>query len=169
MFAPETEDVAPAPPRLRVPLRRRTRHDDRNEGFDILWGRWPRWSELYIYTYAPETRISQLGNLHRVGPGWTFKPVARGSSSLTDFNLALRGQERAAAGVLLRGAGQNRGTLLTSKLLAEVHAAPERPPLGRVLLARRLLLRPEIRQDARDAQLARRRRVFLGPSCCLTW
>ena len=28
---------------------------DRDEMFDILWGRWPRWSELYIYSFIPET------------------------------------------------------------------------------------------------------------------
>ena len=27
-----------------------------DEQFDLLWGRWPRWSELLIYTYANETR-----------------------------------------------------------------------------------------------------------------
>lgn len=42
----------------------------RNEAFDPLWGRWPQWSELLIYTYAPETRIGEITNLHRVNLGW---------------------------------------------------------------------------------------------------
>ena len=45
-----------------------------NEGFDILWGRWPRFSEMFIYTYAGETRIGDLTNLHRVALGWTGHP-----------------------------------------------------------------------------------------------
>ena len=48
----------------------------KDEMFDILWGRWPRWSELYIYSYIYETggRGSQLNNLGRVGPSWSFNP-----------------------------------------------------------------------------------------------
>jgi hypothetical protein len=42
---------------------------DKDEMFDVLWGRWPRWSELYIYSYINETggRIAQLNNLGRLG------------------------------------------------------------------------------------------------------
>lgn len=48
-----------------------------DEMFDILWGRWPRWSELYIYSYINETggKIAQMNNLGRVGPGWTIAPM----------------------------------------------------------------------------------------------
>ncbi len=48
-----------------------------DEMFDILWGRWPRWSELYIYSYARETsgKVAQLNNLMRVGAGWTTTPM----------------------------------------------------------------------------------------------
>ncbi len=54
-----------------------------DEMFDILWGRWPQWSELYnVYSYALETRVSQTANLHRIGPGWSFVPT-RGM----DFSL----------------------------------------------------------------------------------
>jgi hypothetical protein len=46
-----------------------------DESFDLMWGRWPRWSELYIYTMFPENgRIAQITNLQRVGWSWTFKP-----------------------------------------------------------------------------------------------
>jgi len=47
-----------------------------NEQFDLLWARWPRWSENYIYAFVGETRIAEATNLHRVAAGW--------SSSLTD-------------------------------------------------------------------------------------
>jgi Alginate export len=48
-----------------------------DEMFDILWGRWPRWSELYIYSYINETsrKIAQLNNIARFGPTWTCTPV----------------------------------------------------------------------------------------------
>jgi len=49
-----------------------------DEMFDILWGRYPRWSELYnIYSYAPESRVGQTSNLHRFGPGWTISPTKK--------------------------------------------------------------------------------------------
>jgi hypothetical protein len=53
--------------------------DGKDEMFDILWGRWPRYSELYIYSYAAETggRIAQHNNLFRVGGGWTCEPMKR--------------------------------------------------------------------------------------------
>ena len=49
----------------------------KDEMFDVLWGRWPRWSELYIYSYIPETsgKIAQMNNIGRVGPSWTGNPT----------------------------------------------------------------------------------------------
>jgi hypothetical protein len=48
----------------------------RDEMFDVLWGRWPRWSELYIYSYVFETggKIAQINNIQRIGAGWTLTP-----------------------------------------------------------------------------------------------
>jgi len=45
-----------------------------NEQFDLLWAEWPRWSELYIYTYTEETAIADSSNLIRVNVGHKFKP-----------------------------------------------------------------------------------------------
>jgi hypothetical protein len=45
-----------------------------NEQFDLLWAEWPRWSELYIYTYSSETMIAESTNLHRANIGHIFKP-----------------------------------------------------------------------------------------------
>ncbi len=49
----------------------------KDEMFDILWGRWPRWSELYIYSYVQETggKVAQLNNIQRLGAGWTLNPM----------------------------------------------------------------------------------------------
>ena len=46
-----------------------------DEMFDVLWGRWPRWSEIGLYSYAAETRIGQEANLIRFGPTWTVNPI----------------------------------------------------------------------------------------------
>jgi hypothetical protein len=48
-----------------------------DEMFDVLWGRWPRWSELYIYSYVNETsgKIAQMNNVGRFGPMWTLSPT----------------------------------------------------------------------------------------------
>ena len=46
-----------------------------DEMFDVLWGRWPRWSEIGLYSYAAETRIGQEANLIRFGPGWNVTPM----------------------------------------------------------------------------------------------
>jgi hypothetical protein len=55
-----------------------------DEMFDVLWGRYPRWTELAPYMYGPgaETRTAQMNNYHRFGPGWAFTPAKD-----LDFNL----------------------------------------------------------------------------------
>jgi hypothetical protein len=47
---------------------------DDNEQFDLLWAEWPRWSELFIYTYTEETMIAESTNLIRLNVGHRFKP-----------------------------------------------------------------------------------------------
>lgn len=46
-----------------------------NTQFDPLWGRWPQWSELYIYSYATETRIGETTNLIHPQIGWGCAPA----------------------------------------------------------------------------------------------
>lgn len=48
-----------------------------DEMFDLLWGRWPRWSESYIYSFGAETsgKIAQVNNVARFGPAWTLSPI----------------------------------------------------------------------------------------------
>ena len=71
--------------------------DDSNTGndemFDVLWGRWPRWSELYApYSYIPETRTGQMANLHRFGPGWSLSPMKDLDFSV-NYNLMYSDQD----------------------------------------------------------------------------
>jgi hypothetical protein len=59
-----------------------------DEMFDVLWGRWPRWSEMYnIYSYVPETRVGQTANLHRFGPTWSLDPIKDMNFSVSYFAL----------------------------------------------------------------------------------
>jgi hypothetical protein len=46
-----------------------------DEMFDVLWGRWPQWSEIGLYSYAAETRVGQEANLIRLGPTYTVNPI----------------------------------------------------------------------------------------------
>ncbi|HTY88675.1 MAG TPA: alginate export family protein [Candidatus Acidoferrum sp.] len=56
-----------------------------DEMFDVLWGRWPRWSELYIYSYINETsrKIAQMNNIIRFGPTWVCTPIKNTTFSAT--------------------------------------------------------------------------------------
>jgi hypothetical protein len=57
----------------------------KDEMFDVLWGRWPRWSELYIYSFANETggKIAQLNNIIRMGGSWSLTPIKNTTFSAT--------------------------------------------------------------------------------------
>lgn len=60
--------------------------EDVNKNFDPLWGRWPQWSDLIVYTYASETRIAQVTNLQRLNLGYTTRPCKPIELSF-DYNL----------------------------------------------------------------------------------
>ncbi len=68
-----------------------------DEMFDNLWGRYPRWSEIGLYSFAAETRVGQQANYHRVGPSWAFTPMkgmeftANYYALIADQNVATRG------------------------------------------------------------------------------
>jgi len=71
----------------------------KNEEFDLLWGRWPRWSELYIYSVFLETRPSQISNLNRLGPGWQCSPAPWLTTSL-EYAALFADQEAPAVSAL---------------------------------------------------------------------
>jgi hypothetical protein len=56
-----------------------------DEMFDILWGRYPRWSEMYIFSYGAETgrKVGQMNNIIRFGPNWTCTPAKNTTFSAT--------------------------------------------------------------------------------------
>lgn len=89
----------------------------KNEQFDPLWGRWPQFSELYVYTYITETRIAEVTNLHRVGPGWGCQPNKKLSLNANYFLLFADQNTLGEQGVPgYTGAGSFRGQLVTAWL-----------------------------------------------------
>jgi hypothetical protein len=82
-----------------------------DEMFDVLWGRWPRWSEMGLYIYAPEARVGQEGNLHRVGPTWSVSPVKNLVFSASYYALfsEVNAATRAVAPGLFTQSGNFRG------------------------------------------------------------
>lgn len=82
---------------------------DKDEMFDLLWGRWPRWSELYIFSYINETgrRVAQINNLGRVGASWAITPVK--NTTFTAMYNALLAPEATATRNVLPGAFSNDG------------------------------------------------------------
>jgi hypothetical protein len=89
---------------------------EKDEMFDILWGRWPRWSELYIYSYINETggKVAQLNNIGRVGPSWSCSPTDGMTVSVT-YNALFAPQEtptRALVPALFSRSGNFRGHYL---------------------------------------------------------
>ena len=63
-----------------------------NEQFDPLWGRWPQFSELLVYTVALENRPGETTNLHRVQLGWSCNPC-KNLEWLNDYHLLFRDQK----------------------------------------------------------------------------
>ncbi|HUV37618.1 MAG TPA: alginate export family protein [Patescibacteria group bacterium] len=94
------------------------------EGWDPLYGRWPKWSELYIYTLIRETGVAYWTNMFAPYLGVTLKPherlelIARGylvstpeeAPQVWDAGLE---EWRFLA---MFGDGQRRGTLMTAQL-----------------------------------------------------
>jgi len=81
-----------------------------NEGFETPWGRWARFSELYVYSIIPEIgRPAEVTNLHRVAFGWGGKP-AKKVDLLAKYQLLFRDESQAGAGAT--GGGCFRGQLL---------------------------------------------------------
>jgi hypothetical protein len=85
------------------------------EGFDSLWARWPQFSELYVYTYAPETRIAQVNNLQRLWVGWDVDPVKSISFSLT-YHALFALENGPSANPMFDNSGNFRGHLFTAML-----------------------------------------------------
>jgi hypothetical protein len=90
---------------------------ERDERFDLLWGRWPRWSELLIYTYASETKVADMTNLHRLNLGHRFNINKQWQLS-ADYHLLFADQNSGATSSKLHVSPDKRfrGQLFTTWL-----------------------------------------------------
>jgi len=87
------------------------------EQFNLLWGEWPRWSELLIYTYTMETEPSNNTNLHRANVGHRINLNKKWTLS-TDYHALWSDHtgnpwRTGANGINVKGAGAFRGSLVT--------------------------------------------------------
>jgi hypothetical protein len=70
-----------------------------NEGFDILWGRWPQWSELLVYqTVETGRKPSYWSNLLRPHIGYTINPVKKMEYTI-DYSPIFAPENAAVAGI----------------------------------------------------------------------
>ena len=109
-----------------------------DEMFDVLWGRWPQWSEMYnIYSYVNETRVGQTANLIRFGPTWSVDPIKDMNFSLT-YNALFADQDVPTQATLphycIHGDGGLSRPLPPGRPQIQIHQASERPPLERIPL-----------------------------------
>jgi hypothetical protein len=88
-----------------------------DEMFDVLWGRYPRWTDIYTYVYVKENnRIAQYNNYHRFGPTWSLKPFKKADLSLA-YNVLFSDQNtptRQADASAFTDKGYYRGQYLQS-------------------------------------------------------
>jgi len=87
-----------------------------NEQFDLLWGEWPRWSELLIYTYSNETRVADSTNLHRINIGHRLSLNKQWTVTL-DYHALWADQNTGATSpskIALSSTDKFRGSLLTT-------------------------------------------------------
>ena len=92
----------------------------KDEMFDVLWGRWPRWSELSVFSYAYETagKVAQLNDVIRIGPSWSITPIKDTTFSAT-YNALFAPEAvptRATIPTLFTNDGNFRGHYLQTVL-----------------------------------------------------
>jgi hypothetical protein len=98
-----------------------------SEQWDPLNGRWPRFSELYIYSYAPETRIAWVDNLQMYTASCGLVPM---EDAATGKKLSLFGSinymlanENPRENTRIFGEGDSRGWLYVAKALYSFNKA----------------------------------------------
>ena len=85
---------------------------DDNEQFDPLWAEWPRWSELYIYTYSKETMIAESTNVRRFNLGHKFNPNKKWQIC-TDYHLLWADENTSSTAIGFSDTSKFRGQLFT--------------------------------------------------------
>jgi len=93
------------------------KNDDRTSQFDPLWGRWPQFSELYVYPVALEARPGEVTNMHRFALGWSCNPHEK-LELCADWHILFADEtvQNYSAAATYFGKGCLRGNLLTGLL-----------------------------------------------------
>jgi len=91
---------------------------DDYEQFNLLWGEWPRWSELLIYTYTFETEPSNNTNLHRANVGHRINLTKQWTLTV-DYHALWSDRpsqpwRTGANGINVQGSSEFRGSLVTA-------------------------------------------------------
>jgi hypothetical protein len=90
--------------------------ENSNSNFDILWGRYTQFSNLYNYYISTlEGQMAMSSNLHRFGPGVGIKPI-KGMYLGVNYNLLFR--DRASNN--FDSQGSFRGHLVTAKFKYDI-------------------------------------------------
>jgi hypothetical protein len=92
----------------------------KNEQFDLLWGKWPRWSDLMIFTFANETDLGNATNLHRINLGHKIQ-LTKDCSLSTDYHALFADHtgtpwRTTEPTIHISGDSKYRGSLLTSTI-----------------------------------------------------
>ncbi|MHB8054625.1 MAG: hypothetical protein ACYDH3_05205 [Candidatus Aminicenantales bacterium] len=91
---------------------------DKYEGWDPVFGRWPKWSESFIYLLAKETRVAYWSNFVSLFGGMNFILDPTVKLNLTWHHLGAA--ERTDPSSLWSGSRKNRGNLGILKLTYEI-------------------------------------------------
>ncbi len=88
---------------------------ERSESWDPVHSRWPKWSESYIYTFIPESRVAYWSNLSAIYLTLTGQIMDSLSAKLSYYSLgALQSMpDRPFPG----GSGKKRGNLAIAQLI----------------------------------------------------
>ncbi len=82
---------------------------ERYEAWNPLWGRWPKWSNSYIYTFIKENSVAYWSNIYSVYTNLTVKITKKSNAKLTYYHLQAQHHNNTE---LCSGTGLNRGDLL---------------------------------------------------------
>jgi hypothetical protein len=87
----------------------------RYEGWEPMFGRWPKWSDLYIYTLVREVGVAYWTNLASLFAK-TSIAVAPDLTFSLDAHHLMAPEQPSATAAFPGGTGKNRGNLLIGKL-----------------------------------------------------
>ncbi len=91
------------------------------EGWDPMFGRWPKWSESYVYTLTKEGGVAYWSNMASVG-GSVRSTVSPGVEVKLDYQYLTAPQHFAPGRSFPGGTGTTRGNLLGARVSYKLSA-----------------------------------------------